>query len=146
MSASWRTQIIDYCERAGTDVEIEGCLSSRSECCRGDVRAPGAAGGGIKASGRLKRKKLRGFEARVFQPDARRAAPTDALRAKRANHSSTCSSSSMSPAACWSPRGALGIGRQVSLTGRDAPPARPLGLRRRLRKGDAHRHGTECGF
>ena len=59
-------KIIEYCQR--TDVEIEGCLSSRAECCRGDIRRCRE----IQVEyyderGRLKKKKLRGFEARVFQ-------------------------------------------------------------------------------
>ena len=59
-------KIVQYCQR--TDTEIEGCLSSRAECCRGDIcRASEIDVEYQDERGRVKRKKLRGFEARVFQ-------------------------------------------------------------------------------
>ena len=59
-------KIIEYCQ--ATDVEIEGCLSSRAECCRGDIRRCKELQVEYQDErGRVKRKKLRGFEARVFQ-------------------------------------------------------------------------------
>ena len=91
-------KILEYSQ--ATDVEIEGCLSSRSECCRGNIRlskeirvecvsparpnpihrfapkrgslftcccAAARDGRFQDERGRVKTKKLRGFEARVFQ-------------------------------------------------------------------------------
>ena len=59
-------KILEYCQP--TDVEIEGCLSSRAECCRGDIKRCKQIDVEYQDErGRLKRKKLRGFEARVFQ-------------------------------------------------------------------------------
>ena len=59
-------KIVEYC--GATSVEIEGCLSSRSECCRGDIcRAKELRVEYQDERGRVKKKKLRGFEARVFQ-------------------------------------------------------------------------------
>ena len=59
-------KILEY--GPATDVEIEGCLSSRAECCRGDIcRATTLQVEYQDEKGRVKRKKLRGFEARVFQ-------------------------------------------------------------------------------
>lgn len=59
-------KIVQYCQRTETD--IEGCLSSRAECCRGDIcRAYEIDVEYQDERGRLKQKKLRGFEARVFQ-------------------------------------------------------------------------------
>jgi peptide deformylase len=61
-------RILDYCQRLGTEIDIEGCLSSRAECCRGDIRRAREIDVEYQDErGRLKRKKLRGFEARVFQ-------------------------------------------------------------------------------
>ena len=59
-------KIIEYCQ--ATEVDIEGCLSSRSECCRGDIRRAKELQVEYQDErGRVKKKKLRGFEARVFQ-------------------------------------------------------------------------------
>ena len=59
-------KIVEYSET--TDVEVEGCLSSRSECCVGDIRRASEVRVEYQdARGRLRKKKLRGFEARVFQ-------------------------------------------------------------------------------
>jgi len=65
-------KILDYREAADldawTDVEIEGCLSSRAECCRGHIRRAKQIEVEYRdVRGRLKTKTLRGFEARVFQ-------------------------------------------------------------------------------
>lgn len=65
-------KITDYCEAgeldAWTDVDIEGCLSSRAECCRGHVRRAKVIEVEYQdVQGRVRTKKLRGFEARVFQ-------------------------------------------------------------------------------
>ena len=65
-------RIVDFFPTASidgwTDVEVEGCLSSRSECCCGDVRRAKAIDVEYQdVRGRPKRKRLRGFEARVFQ-------------------------------------------------------------------------------
>jgi len=59
-------KILEYCQTS--DVDIEGCLSSRAECCRGDIRRAKELNVEYQDErGRVKRKKLRGFEARVFQ-------------------------------------------------------------------------------
>ena len=59
-------RIIEY--GAATDVDLEGCLSSRSECCCGDVRrAKSLKVEYLDERGRPKQKTLKGFEARVFQ-------------------------------------------------------------------------------
>ncbi|KAL1514412.1 hypothetical protein AB1Y20_003513 [Prymnesium parvum] len=59
-------QILQYCEPA--DVEVEGCLSSRSECCCGAVRRASEIHVRYQdEKGRAREKRLRGFEARVFQ-------------------------------------------------------------------------------
>ena len=59
-------KILEFCE--ATDVEIEGCLSSRAECCRGGIRRAKEIQVEYQDErGRVKKKKLRGFEARVFQ-------------------------------------------------------------------------------
>ena len=59
-------KILEY--SGATDVEVEGCLSSRSECCIGDIcRAKSLRVEYQDERGRVKQKKLRGFEARVFQ-------------------------------------------------------------------------------
>jgi len=59
-------KIIEYCQR--TDVDIEGCLSSRAECCIGDVRRCSELRVEYQDErGAIKRKRLTGFEARVFQ-------------------------------------------------------------------------------
>jgi len=68
-------KIIEYCQPSGgaalpawTDVDIEGCLSSRNECCRGDIRRASTLQVEYQDErGRVKKRKLRGFEARVFQ-------------------------------------------------------------------------------
>jgi len=58
--------ILEY--SASTDTDIEGCLSSRSECCIGDIcRATSLRVRYLDERGRVKQKRLRGFEARVFQ-------------------------------------------------------------------------------
>lgn len=59
-------KIVEYGD--ATEVGVEGCLSVRAECCRGDVRRASS----IKveyqdACGRVQRKELRGFEACLFQ-------------------------------------------------------------------------------
>ena len=59
-------RIVEYCR--ATAVEIEGCLSSRSECCIGDIRRAREIHVEYQDErGRARRKTLRGFEARVFQ-------------------------------------------------------------------------------
>lgn len=59
-------RIMQYCKPWESD--IEGCLSSRSECCCGQVtRSVQIDVEYQDERGRLKKKKLRGFEARVFQ-------------------------------------------------------------------------------
>lgn len=59
-------KIVEY--SAATDIDIEGCLSSRSECCIGNIcRASSLSVEYQDERGRLKKKRLRGFEARVFQ-------------------------------------------------------------------------------
>ena len=59
-------RIVEYCQ--GTDVDIEGCLSSRSECCIGDIRrAKQLVVEYQDVRGQLQKKTLKNFEARVFQ-------------------------------------------------------------------------------
>jgi peptide deformylase len=59
-------KILEFCQ--ATETDIEGCLSSRSECCRGDIRRFKELQVEYQDErGRVKRRKLRGFEARVFQ-------------------------------------------------------------------------------
>jgi peptide deformylase len=59
-------RVVEYCE--ATDEQIEGCLSSRSECCVGHVRrVKELSVEYTDVRGRLQKKKLKGFEARVFQ-------------------------------------------------------------------------------
>ena len=51
-----------------TDKEIEGCLSSRAECCCGDIRRCKELRVEYQeVTGAVVQKRLRGFEARVFQ-------------------------------------------------------------------------------
>ena len=59
-------KILEY--SAATDIDIEGCLSSRSECCCGDIRRAKQIEVEYQdVRGRVKKKRLKGFEARVFQ-------------------------------------------------------------------------------
>ena len=59
-------KVIEFC--GATNVDIEGCLSSRSECCRGDIkRCKELRVEYQDEHGNVKKKRLRGFEARVFQ-------------------------------------------------------------------------------
>lgn len=59
-------KIVEYCKP--TDIEIEGCLSSRSECCCGDIRRASEIFVEYQdVKGRMNKMKLWGFEARVFQ-------------------------------------------------------------------------------